>query len=436
MLAASLTASVVLRHAPPTIAPDLRQPLVVAKNWHNFGQIVWLTMFISVVIATVPYVALLSSISRDAERVRLSHVIFFCLTSLSVCLTMPVIFSSDVYAYAAYGWMDAHGISPYAHGILPMQDPLIRSAVWQWSNPLPVCVYGPLFVWIAKITVSTTATYGVWAQLFALRLISSAALAICGPLIFLALDGFRREHRLAAALGVTLNPIALWTAAEGHNDPIMLAVVLIGLIVVRKFGHFAGAFVIAASALIKAPGAAAGIALAVLAWPNRRRFLSIVAGLAGGVALTGILARPFESGISRILIPHGRYTPQFSAQYLGAQIAHAMFGNQIHAMELGIAVALVAAGVLMLHGIRLALTGDRTGVAVMTLALWLAIPNPYPWYALWILPIAFVCTRHHLPDDAAGRHHAVGIGQNADGHGAWNLLRVGKIRGQIVADFA
>ncbi|MDP9017303.1 MAG: hypothetical protein M3N19_03145, partial [Candidatus Eremiobacteraeota bacterium] len=143
----------------------------------------------------------------------------------------------------------------------------------------------------------------------------------------------------------------------------------------------------------KASGAAAACVLAIFAWKSRSRFLNIVAGFAGGIILTGILARPFEAGVRTVLLPHAHYTPQFSTQFFIAQVATAVFGNHIYALELGVAVAVVACGALMLHGVRLAVRGDAEGAAYIALGLWFLIPNPYPWYALWILPVAFLGLR-------------------------------------------
>jgi hypothetical protein len=36
------------------------------------------------------------------------------------------------------------------------------------------------------------------------------------------------------------------------------------------------------------------------------------------------------------------------------------------------------------------LAGDLEGALIVALAVWFALPNPYPWYALWILPVAFL----------------------------------------------
>ncbi len=390
---AALLARVLLWGAPLSIAADLAQPLPVATTWHDFGRTLMLMCFGCVLIAAIPYYKVLVAILRQAAEPSLRRIVGICALTLAAALTMPVIFSSDVYAYGAYGLMDSHGVSPYVHASLAIRDPLVGAAIWQWRNPLPVCVYGPLFVWIAKVCVLGTAQFGVWAQLLALRILACTAFLICGLLIYVALAGLRCEQRLAGVAGVLLNPVAIWTVAEGHNDALMLMFVLLGFIAIRRFGLFVGAFIIASSALIKASGLAAAVVLAVFSWSSRGRFVQVLAGIAAGIALTGILTLPFDAGMRTLLVPHAQYTPQFSAQFLIAQILTTIYRNHFHALELGVAVAVVSCGVLMMHGVRLAVKGESEGAAYIALGLWFLIPNPYPWYALWILPVAFLCMR-------------------------------------------
>ena len=393
---ASLLLRVMLHGAPKNVAPDLAQPLPVVTYWQDFGVLLWSCVFACIILAAVAYVRWLARLAAG-ERFEAGTTLFVIVASaaaLAAALTFPVVFSSDVYAYAAYGSLASHGLDPYAHAHLTLHDPLIVAATWQWSNPLPVCVYGPLFVWMAKIAVGLAAPLGTAAQLLAIRLLCVAALLICAPLLA-ALFNDRRHRRLAIS-GVLLNPVAIWCAAEGHNDTIVLASVLLGLLVLKRFGHFAGAFALMGSALVKATGIAAAVALAVFAWPRRDAFLRTIAGIAIGGLIVAALARPFEATIATGIVPHGRYLPQFSLQYLVAQIARATFGTHVHAVELAIAVALVSAGWLAYRGARLAVAGQMRGAGFFALALWLIIPNPYPWYALWILPVAFLAFEERI----------------------------------------
>ncbi len=387
-------ARVSLSAAPLSIASDLAQPVPVATTWHDFGGSLFLTLLAAVIVAAIAYGIVLRDMAINfyGAHVRAILIAIGLIGSVSIvaAMTFPVIFSSDVYAYGTYGQMAAHGINPYSHVPLTLTDPLTRAAIWQWGNPPPLCVYGPAFVWLAKVIVTGFAPAGAAWQLLGLRILAGLSLVACGQLMFWALDNQPVRRRLLAAAGVSLNPVALWAASEGHNDALMLLMVLCGFIMLRRFGLTAGSFVIAASSLVKAPGVAAGIVLAAFAWPVRSHFVKVASGLCGGIILTAMVARPFEAGISNVLIPRGHYTPQYSAQYLFSEFGRQLLPGHVHTLELGVAVALVASGTLLLYGLRLTLAGKREGAAFIALALWLAIPNPYPWYALWILPVAFV----------------------------------------------
>ena len=380
-----------LAQAPRVVARDLAQPLAVVTHWHGFGVSMWLALFVGIGLASVAYALTLRRFLEMPNVSAARALLAICGTSALgavAALCFPVIFSSDVYAYAAYGAMQAHGIDPYAHANLPTGDPVFAAAIWQWGNPPPVCVYGPAFVWLAQWLVTAFAHGGVAAQLLVLRVMASLALVACGPLAYLATTGLPRAQRIVAAAGIALNPVAIWCAAEGHNDALMLAVVLAGFFLARRSSLVLGAFVIAASGLIKAPGIGAAIAFAVYAYRDRSRFARIAAGTLGGLAVTVAVALPFEWGLRNVLVPHGHYTPQFSVQALLADVFTPALRSG--GLAFGMALTLLGCGALMLYGVRIAVNGSREGFLWMALAVWLAIPNPYPWYALWILPVAFI----------------------------------------------
>ncbi|MGZ3505667.1 MAG: hypothetical protein ACXWNK_10755 [Vulcanimicrobiaceae bacterium] len=384
-----------LMQPPPANATALAQPLPVVTYWGSFGAVMWFALFLALAAASAAYAfALRNALAGDSvyrnPRRALWTVCAVSAGALIAAMAFPVIFSSDVYAYGAYGAMAQHGIDPYTHDKLTLHDPMILAAIWQWGNPPPVCVYGPFFVGIAHILVSALSGFGVAMQLLGLRIVSSLALVACAPLLYAAMYGFPSRQRIAAAIGIGLNPIAVWSCAEGHNDALMLAVVLAGITVVRRAQPAAGAFVIACSSLVKVPGIAAAAALAIYTWPTRSRFVQVICGAALGTTLTALIALPFEWGVRNVLVPHGHYTPQFSAQYLGWMLGQSIVPGD-GGFVFGVAATLIAIGTFALFGARMTAAGKREGFALLALALWLVIPNPYPWYALWILPVAFTC---------------------------------------------
>jgi hypothetical protein len=59
-------------------------------------------------------------------------------------------------------------------------------------------------------------------------------------------------------------------------------------------------------------------------------------------------------------------------------------------LPLAAAVTFCVCGAAALYGASRLLRGNPDGALLIALGAWYALPNPYPWYALWILPVAFL----------------------------------------------
>mgnify|MGYP001247403649 CR=1 FL=1 len=367
--------ALILRGAPAAVIVDLAQPLAVVTYWQSFGALMWLTLFLGIAIASVGYIFVLQRVPGKLRAIAMLSAL-----ACGCALAFPVVFSSDVYAYAGYGDMALHGINPYAHALIAVREPLLDAMVWQWGNPPPMCVYGPAFVWLSKSIVALFLPLGVAAPLWAFRVFACAALVACAPLAYAAFAPFGRSRSLLAAAGIALNPIAIWSCAEGHNDAIVLALVLAGFALAARSRTFLGATIVALAALVKAPAFAAAAAFVLHVWKRPQR-LAVLCGAALGTVIVIAIAAPLEYGVRAHLAPAGHYFPQFSLQYALSQV-----------VPLPIAVTLVFAvcAVLALSGMRKLYLSDASGATAIAFAAWLAMPNPYPWYALWILPVAFL----------------------------------------------
>jgi alpha-1,6-mannosyltransferase len=354
-----------LRAPPAAIHVDLAQPLPVATNWNAFGLAICAALLFGLAIAGVGYVLLVRSALRGALT-SAAPLELACALTLAAAACVPILLSSDVYAYAAYGAMAAAGIDPYSHALLPAHDPLFAAAIVQWGNPIPACVYGPLFVEISRALVTVLAPPGITAQLNAFRVLAALALVACVPLMRAAFAGFAPTHRIAAAAIVGLNPVLIWSAVEGHNDALMLAIALSGFAILRRFPTL-GAGIIALSGLIKAPGLFAAFAPML---SMRKHALQIGCGAAIGALAVALAFAPFAPGIRSALGSHR-----------GSSAAVSLFSLNPYAC---IALALVIA----YFGLRRIRRDELEGWCMLAVAIWVLIPNPYPWYALWFLPVA------------------------------------------------
>ncbi len=385
-----IAARIALRSAPAAVAPDLAQPLAVVTAWHGFGAALWLVLAASVALATAAAIFVIAELQRRPPSPALMLAVFAASAAALACaVAWPVVFSSDVYAYAAYGDLAARGFDPYVRNAVPSGDGLALAAAWQWGGATPPCVYGPVFVTFARFIDGLVWGRPAWETLLLFRITSCGSFLGAGALLYVALVGIRCvRSRLAATAAFALNPVALWCVAEGHNDALMVLLAIAGAALARRRAPFSGGILIALSSLLKAPGIALGAALGL--WdagaPKARR---IGIGLAAGAALAIALGAPSAIRSLGEVGRHGRYAPQFSAQALGIWLAHGFDPSRAAALAGTIAVLAICACIALV-GVGALRTRDPAALAWFAIAAWLALPNPYPWYALWILPIAIV----------------------------------------------
>ena len=349
-LAGALCCRYAATFAPAQFAIDLAQPIPVVPTWGSAGIVPVAILLITIALALIVYLA---ALRHEAPPRRFT--LLCAAATLAVGFLWLPIFSSDTYAYAAYGELARLGLNPYANIVPPDGNALLAAALWQWKPAIPACVYGPAFVWMSQTILTFTHSLSIAATLDAFRVLSCLCLLACGTLLP------RRE-----AFFLCCNPVALWSAIEGHNDSLMVLVVLMGISLAHRYARL-GAAVATLGALVKAPALAAGAAMGITAILERRSFAPIT-GFILGCAILALAVAPLIDGIGSGVATHGAYAPAASVQALSPVIA-----------------ALLAIAVLL----RLRTTTtwlDRW--CIIALTLWLAIPNPYPWYSLWILPIA------------------------------------------------
>ena len=347
------------------------QPLAVVTNWGAAGAPLLGGVLLAIFAAGFIY-------WRAVQRAQPVSLRFVCVAAAAALVAAwfaPALFSSDVYAYAAYGEMARIGLNPYALAPVNNSDALVHAAQLQWVTAFPICLYGPAFVALARLLVTTLAPLGPLAQLDAFRVTASAAFLLCVPLAYGAFTG-DRATRLRAAATIGLNPAAVWCAAEGHNDAIALAAVLAGFVLVHRRFINAGGAVIALSSLIKPPGIAAAF---VLAFADRRARV----GALGGIVVAIALSWPLIRGVMTQLAPHGSYAPQASLQAVFAPLGPL----------LAIGVAGVVAFLFALRGAAQLVHRIDEGWIWLGIAVWVLVPNPYPWYGLWLVALAALAPR-------------------------------------------
>jgi hypothetical protein len=307
----------------------------------------------------------------------------------------PPVFSRDIYSYIAQGLVAHHGLNPYhvAPSALGNGRQLASvSSVWR-NTASP---YGPLFVTLSRGTV-TIAGGSLDAQVIAFRALE--LLGVAGIMVFLP----RLARRLGTDPGIALwlavlSPLALFSyIASGHNDALMVGLLVAGVALAMEDRLAVGVALCAVGALIKLPAALAIVFLAVVAFRRAsaddrwRVFVkavvvpcvvlvigTVVAGYGWTWLSPSALHVPTEL---RILA-----TPSVSLGVFFGAIAHGVgIPVSTHAVVSATQVVcglIVVAGTLWLllhaHGSNVV---RAIGLALLLFAV--GSPTLWPWYLLW-----------------------------------------------------
>jgi hypothetical protein len=200
----------------------------------------------------------------------------------------------------------------------------------------------------------------------------------CANLALRPLPAMRRARILT--LGA-LNPVVIWSAAEGHND-IYAVLVACAIFAVARLAHrgrdeVGGSGTFAVLPLAMLVKSSAGIL--AFAWVldavliRRRRLAPVLTSAIAGLGLTLALGLPPLLPALHALAANGRYAPTVSlAQLVGAP----------GALAAGAALTAVAIAVLD--------RGRRAGFGWLGLSAVVLLPNPYPWYATVLVVLALI----------------------------------------------
>lgn len=329
----------------------------------------WRTALVVAGLASFACYAAAAILLRRSPATSLRAVIAVAVVIQLLPLLGPVLLSRDVYAYWAYGRIGAvHDGNPYVD--TPSEfpgDPAVERMGTSWLETSTI--YGPLWTLVAEVVAIISDSPATAAFLF--RAIAAGSIvAIIGLAALLA------RNRPFAAGFVGWNPLlALHFAGGGHNDALMMALVLTALVLAARTHPVPSGLAWVAAVAIKWVAAAfAGLTLLGARFGNRR----LLGGLAaGGVAilLTSFLLYGAEwvragSGLSS----QARRTGSIGlAGWLGDL-------GLAHRPALAVIGALTLAAVLWLSWqawnghVRLGLAG----VLLAALQGWLN-----PWYAIW-----------------------------------------------------
>ena len=224
------------------------------------------------------------------------------LWALPLAVGVPL-FSRDVYSYLAQGTIAHIGLSPYRHApailahsghvhVLSAVDPFWRSAT---------APYGPLFVGAVSLIVAATGSHLI-AGVLLLRALELVGFVLLG--VFVPRLARVTGADPARALWLTmLSPLVLLQLiAAGHNDLLMIGVMVAGVTFALERRPVLAIGVCALAATVKVPAIVAAIFIAAAwirmapRWPDRlARGIGAVA-VAAAVASAVTLLTGFGTG--------------------------------------------------------------------------------------------------------------------------------------------
>jgi hypothetical protein len=363
----------------------------------------------AVVAAAVGFILIL----REAwhGRVTMRTVWVLTITFHVLVLTLPLLFSRDVYSYAYYGRLwSSYGANPYV--FTPKDFPY--NALWQFTWPGwrgTSSVYGPLFTWVSVLT--TGFVKSVDSQVVGFRLLAAAAsigtMAIVGRLV----QRVRPERAVFAVAVIGLNPITVYqVVGGGHNDMLVAFFVAAAIALLFAKRELAAAVCLGLGMSVKASAVVPLILLVVAIAANapaerRLRLLAKFGGVVVGVWL--VLAAPFLqltnptlgmfelSGHDSGKAPGQLIVTAFSwvATSIGGDGWKAPAEVSAHLLLFGASIA----GVWMIA--RRIWTDPNARRPVALVAAWgwalltviLLAPMLGAWYLVWVLPLAWALPR-------------------------------------------
>lgn len=310
----------------------------------------------------------------------------------------PPLFSRDIYSYIGQGILAHVGLNPYHTAPAILGGSLVSSIAGPWR--MTASPYGPLFVVVTRL-VAGVAGHSLVTEVLAFRL-----LEVVGVVLIMA-----SLPRLARQLGTNpglalwigaLSPLAFFSfIASGHNDALMMGLLLVGISVALEGRLGLGLILCTLAATVKQPAAVAIPFFAVQQFYVARGtdrwkvvLKAVVIPLATVVAVTVGAGYGWTwLSIHALSVPTELRIQSTPTVALGVFVFHALSlvtvpvgkAAVITAVQTACGAFVVAGAVWLLwHASRIDI------VRGMGIALFLVVvgsPTVWPWYLMWGLAL-------------------------------------------------
>ncbi len=326
-----------------------------------------------------------------------ARMVLTCIAALyALVLLAPPLISTDVFSYQAYGRMLAlYGANPYLQGPhVILLDPLYPLIGAKWvATPT---AYGPVFTALSYVL----APLSIAASVFAYKAIAAVA-SVATVAVVWNTARLRGTNPVRSAALVGLNPlIVVYGVGGGHNDLLMLALLVAGVALVFQHRERAGASLMVLATGVKLtaglflPFALAG-AGGRLARSRRRDILIGAAATATIVVAVGFAA--FGRGLLHLpatVLQSQREGDWHSIPgFIGERLGLGAFS---HVVAMVLAAVFVASFCWLLRRVWRGELDWIDGAGWATVVLLLTASSFLPWYVAWLLPLAALATDRRL----------------------------------------
>ncbi len=347
--------------------------------------------FAGIVLLCRAWLTITRNVAQEPETRpgRLAAILALWATPL---LIAPPMFSNDIYSYAAQGEMVSRHINPYLYGPGVLgATPFESLARGVWINtPSP---YGPLSSGLDGGLVQLAGHRALFSVLL-LRLVAVVGVVLMAVFVPSLARSYGRDPGLAFSLGV-LNPLVLlFLIGSGHNDALMIGLLVCGLSIARRGHPLSGIAMCALAGALKVPGL---IGVLAIAWTSVgelsspwRRILGLAKASVLAAAILELLSVSFGLGWGwiRALGSADAVTSWITPVDLVAKlvphvgISAPAFLTVAHIVGPAIAIAI---GLWALR--HLAAIGLPSALGLTLLGFVLLGPIVQPWYLVWAMAI-------------------------------------------------
>lgn len=376
---------------PQSIRPV---PTRLAGAFGNYGINLGLAGVIAVM--TMMFVCYVLAV-QAAHQLSGRAVLTVTAILLALLLLGPPLISTDVFSYIAYGRMGAlYGGNPYVHGPVAIAlDPLFPFVGAQWvTTPT---AYGPLFTGLSYLL----APFGIAANVLAYKAIAVASSLVIVVVVWHAARLRGLDPVKAVAL-VGLNPVLLvYAVGGGHNDLLMVAILVCGVyVMLRRRDRTSALLFVTAVAVKLTAGLLLPFAFAATNGQRdgtvRRRAIVTGVGVASALMLVASFAA-FGTGPLHLLTTLASVQSQGGTHSVpGLLLSLVDYEHSGRVVGWVLDAGFVACLVWLVRRVSRGELDWITGAGWATLALLVTSSFLLPWYVAWLIPLAALSSDRRL----------------------------------------